>query len=382
MAAVREGRGDLGPALAQLVAAEDRSRMEAEVLRPLVSLATPASLETLAAVWAVPGLYSLTLPSLVEVLVTSEDTEARVRVVARLAAHRITAEDTATLEAAAPAAVTTLLTRVCPGWPPSHQDPMVTLLSSLASSLTVASWPPDMLGTSQEVSVYLASVVASVPGEVVASWPRDILTRLAAADTEHCWRCLASVVNKRPDLAPAVDTATWPGLGWVAVGLVKRGDGSAGPWLARLVAALDTEAAAVAMVTRTLASPWWPHPSLGLLHKQRAWSQLLPLLSGAGASSRHVSALLLCLPHLPPPLLPSRCVVSSLGQPTRATPRPWRPRTSPRWCTTASPSAATRPAPAPAQAWSAGCWPWACWRTARSWRAPPRCSWPPRSPEI
>ena len=321
VAAVREGRGELGPALAQLVAVENRSRMESEVLRPLVSLATPASLETLAAVWAVPGLYSLTLPSLMEVLVTSEDTEARVRVVARLAAHRITAEDTATLEAAAPAAVTTLLTRVCPDWPPSHQEHMVTLLSSLASSLTVASWPPDLLGTSQEVSVYQASVVASVPGEVVASWPRDIVTRLAAADTDHCWRCLASVVNKRPNLAPVVDTATWPGLGWVAVGLVKRGDGSAGPWLARLVAALDTEAAAVAMVTRTLASPWWPHPSLGLLHKQRAWSQLLPLLSGAGASSRHVSALLLCLPHLPPPLLASSLpavlprVVSGLGQP-------------------------------------------------------------------
>ena len=288
VAAVREGRGDLGPALAQLVAAEDRSRMEAEVLRPLVSLATPASLETLAAVWAVPGLYSLTLPSLVEVLVTSEDTEARVRVVARLAAHRITAEDTATLEAAAPAAVTTLLTRVCPGWPPSHQDPMVTLLSSLASSLTVASWPPDMLGTSQEVSVYLASVVASVPGEVVASWPRDILTRLAAADTEHCWRCLASVVNKRPDLAPAVDTATWPGLGWVAVGLVKRGDGSAGPWLARLVAALDTEAAAVAMVTRTLASPLWPHPSLALVAapQPRPPPQAARLVAAAAAAER------------------------------------------------------------------------------------------------
>ena len=49
---------------------------------------------------------------------------------------------------------------------------------------------------------------------------------------------------------------------------------------------------------------WWKHATIGLLYQQRLWSQLLPALTRVN-NPKHVSALVLSLPHLPKPILHS-----------------------------------------------------------------------------
>ena len=200
---------------------------------------------------------------------------------------------------------------------------MCELLSNLGSLLTPETWRPlEVRLTQGEVSVYLASVMESVTGEIVTTWPRDTVQRLAIQDSEFSWRCVASIVNKCPELAASLDLAdTSPGVGWVTVGLAKRGQNIT-DWVQRLLSQLETGAGdSVRMVVRCLEAPSWPHPVVGVLYKQRLWSQLLPGLTSGQVTSCHVSALVLSLPHLPPPLLKSSLsatlprVVSALSDP-------------------------------------------------------------------
>merc|ERR550534_237409 len=140
-----------------------------------------------------------------------------------------------------------------------------------------------------------------------------MVQHLASQDSEPSWRCVASIVNKCPELAASLDlAATSPGVGWVTVGLAKRGQNIT-DWVQRLLSQLETGAGdSVRMVVRCLEAPSWPHPVVGVLYKQRLWSQLLPGLTTGQVTSCHVSALVLSLPHLPP-----RCHVSSPPSVTR-----------------------------------------------------------------
>jgi len=81
---------------------------------------------------------------------------------------------------------------------------------------------------------------------------------------------------------------------------------------------------AVEGVGRLLSPPWWRNVTSGLLFKQRAWTQLYPVLSGPNANAHHMAALVLLLPHLPKPLLEPKLpallplVVRALSAPATA----------------------------------------------------------------
>jgi len=306
LAAIKEGRPRLGAAVAELVK-WNKTLVEGEMLPTILRLGSDTSLDCVGHLWR-SGLYHVTLPSLVDT-VTASDHEVGGKIIKMLSEHVPSDQDNINMQTLAPVVISKLLKVSCPGWPVSDQDYMCTLLSNLAAVLTQDTWTSLVsdLDTSGHVDVYTASVLSSVTRDIVTSWTRDTVERLVSQNTEHSWRCVTSIVNKCPELAGTVDIGD-NGVGWVTIGLAKRGDGSGVDWVTRLVSLLDldTEAGheAVNMITRTLDTHWWRHPTIGVLYKQRLWSQLLPGLS-RGNTSRHVSALVLCLPHLPPPVVSS-----------------------------------------------------------------------------
>ena len=304
LAAIKEERPGLGAAVAELVK-WNRTLVETEVVPTILTLGTDTSLDCVGHLWRV-GLYHVTLSSLVDTLTTSHH-QVGAKIIKILSEYEPSDQDKDNIKTLVPHIIRKLMKDTCPSWPVTDQESMCTLLSNLASVLTVDTWASlvadlDMTG---DVDVYTASVMSSVTRDIVTSWTRDTLQHLVSQNTEHSWRCVTSIVNKCPELAGTVDIGD-TGVGWVTIGLVKRGDGSGADWVTRLVSLLDTDAGhqVVDMVTKTLEPHWWRHPTIGVLYKQRLWSQLLPGLS-RGNSSRHVSALVLCLPHLPPPVVSS-----------------------------------------------------------------------------
>eukprot|EP00090_Calanus_glacialis_P038084 TRINITY_DN6644_c0_g1_i3.p1 TRINITY_DN6644_c0_g1~~TRINITY_DN6644_c0_g1_i3.p1 ORF type:complete len:377 (-),score=136.53 TRINITY_DN6644_c0_g1_i3:115-1182(-) len=174
-----------------------------------------------------------------------------------------------------------------------------------------------------------SSVAGSVTAGVLGEWS-ELVDSLIDLDegNEQIWRLRASFVNKCPALA---DRMTVPneGVGWICIGLARRGDGLATPWLDRLVCQLslpgDEGRRAASMMGRLVADCWWRQPVTGLLYRQRVWAQLQPQLSKEqGISQNHLTAIVLLIPHLPrqillpslPILLPM--VVKALSSPGTA----------------------------------------------------------------
>ena len=320
LAAIKRNLTGLGPAVAALVHWSPGLVEEVilpDLLRP--DSITETSLECVASLWKA-GMFAATLTPLIDTVVSCQ--ESSVMIVQKIAKHKLTDRDQAKL-GDLPSEIIGRLLDICPKWPETGRDPMCEFLSNLGSLLTPETWRPlESRMKRGEVSVYLASVMESVTGEIVTTWPRDTVQSLASQDNDHSWRCVASIVNKCPELAASLDLEdSSPGVGWVTVGLAKRGENISG-WVTRLLSQLDTGSGdSVRMVVRTLEAPHWPHPVLGVLYKQRLWSQLLPGLTAGQVTSGHVSALVLCLPHLPPPLLKSSLpatlprVVSALNNP-------------------------------------------------------------------
>ena len=321
LAEIKHNTAGLGPAVAALVHWSP-GLVEEVILPDLLrsDAITETSLECVASLWEA-GMFAATLTPLMDKILSCNETS--VMIVQKLAKHKLTDRDKAQL-GDLPSEIIGKLLDVSPDWPDSGRDPMCQFLSNLGSLLTLETWRPLELRLKQgEVSVYLASVMESVTGDIVTTWPRDTAQSLASQGSEHSWRCVASAVNKSPELAASLDLeASSPGVGWVTIGLAKRGENIAATWVTRLLSQLDSGTGdSVRMVVRTLESPWWPHPVVGVLYKQRLWSQLLPGLTSGHVTSRHVSALVLSLPHLPPPLLKSSLpatlprVVSALNDP-------------------------------------------------------------------
>jgi len=172
---------------------------------------------------------------------------------------------------------------------------------------------PDLsdAGVLEEVG----AVVSSVRPVLVKGLGSVLDTVIGSqVEGEVLWRLRASLVNKDPGLAERLrceETVEGVrGAGWVAVGLVKRGRGEAGPWLEKLFAALENDdlgEEAVTAFSRLLSSTSWGHQVTSLLYKQRLWETVCPrLVSSSSTSTRHLAALVLLLPSLPRPLLTPR----------------------------------------------------------------------------
>ena len=322
LAAIKRNSPGLGPAVAALLH-WNPSLVQDNILPDLLGsdTVTKTSLECVASLWKA-GMFATTLRPLMETI--RNCSEISVMIVQKLASYELTDRDKVNLGYFSSEIIIKLL-EICPDWPDRAREPLCESLSKIGSTLTSESWTPLEFRLKQgEISVYLSSVMSSVTRDIVTTWPRDTAQKLASQGTEDSWRCVASIVNKCPDLADTLDLEdTSPGVGWVTVGLAKRGDASASSWVRRLISQLNTGTGdSVQMIVRTLEAPWWPHAILGVLYKQRLWSQLLPgLTTGDQITSRHVSALVLSLPNLPPPLLKSSLpatlprVVSALRDP-------------------------------------------------------------------
>jgi hypothetical protein len=179
---------------------------------------------------------------------------------------------------------------------------MERLLADLGELLTV-----EDCGEIEEV---LAShggagpVLLSASPAVLECWGSLVARVMTEGEGEEVWRLRASLVNRVPGLAPALASTPPEGVGWVAAGLVRRGDWSAAPWLTALVEQVgEGEDNAVAAVGRLLGPCWWRHASTGNLFKERALSLLHPALTAPWTGPRHLSALLLLQSTLSRPLM-------------------------------------------------------------------------------
>ena len=301
IAELRNNKPGLGPAVAELVQC-DQHLVESVILPEIVSLGSEVSLECVEHVWR-SGMFYETLPPLVIMISsTTVTTETRVNIVKAMSEYKLNDEDIDKVRKVAPEIVKDLLNTAHHDWPVEHAEMMCSLLSQLSQLLT-----PDTfnIATDQlDDDGYTASIMTHVSPDIVRTWSPHLLSTLMRRNTDHCWRLVSSIVNKCPHLAPDPDHCPHHGVGWVCAGLVKRGDGTGSKWLEVLLTQLESEEASVKMVTMLMEQHWWSHATVGLLYKQRLWSQLLPALTRVN-TPRHVSALVLSLPHVPAPLLSS-----------------------------------------------------------------------------
>ena len=167
-----------------------------------------------------------------------------------------------------------------------------------------------------------------VTATVLGEWSELVDKILDMEDVdEQIWKLRASFVNKCPSLACRM-TVPDEGVGWVCIGLARRGDGVCTPWLDRLVSQLSVPGCegmkAARSVGRLVADCWWRQAVTGLLYRQRVWAYLQPRLSTG--QENYVAAMVLLIPHLPrqillpslPSLLP--LVVKALSSPATSYP--------------------------------------------------------------
>jgi len=179
----------------------------------------------------------------------------------------------------------------------------------------------------QDIQV-ISSVAGSVTARVLGEWSELVDKILDMEDVdEQIWKLRASFVNKCPSLAGRMVVPD-EGVGWVCMGLARRGDGVCTPWLDRLVSQLSVPGCegmkAARSVGRLVADCWWRQAVTGLLYRQRVWAYLQPRLSTG--QENHVAAMVLLIPHLPrqillpslPSLLPQ--VVKALSSPATSYP--------------------------------------------------------------
>ena len=306
LAEVTEDRAGVSQALAQLLRTK-RSLVETEMLPLVLELDNKSSLDCLYQCLRAGGVYRLVLTSVVE-NIRSKGEQSRVELITKLAQYDPVKEDFDSIEDKAADLLVILLLDVSPSWPVSHKDDLCKMLSDLGSALTVSSWQSvEAAVTTGDVSEYSCSVMGSLRPEIVESWSEALTRQVLGQGRPESWRLVASVVNKWPAAAQAVPDCP-PAVAEVCLGLTRRGDGSGGRWLARLLDLLDQEGeqgeAAALVVPRLLQPHWWRHAVTGLLYKQRLWHQLLPALTDK-TGPHHTAALVSCFPHLPPALLSS-----------------------------------------------------------------------------
>lgn len=169
----------------------------------------------------------------------------------------------------------------------------------------------------------VAPLLLSVSSNVMDAW--SSLVSRTMSEGHGMWKVRAALVNRKPSLAPPIAATPGEGVAWLAAGLARRGDGSAGPWIDELVKQVgEGNEEAVEGIGRLLSPPWWRNSTTGLLFKQRTWTQLYPVLSGSDTNAHHMAALVLLLPHLPKPLLEPKLpallplVVRALSAPATA----------------------------------------------------------------
>ena len=310
LAEVREDRAQVGPAVAELLRRK-RDLVETEMLPRILETGNSASLECLYQSLKVGGVYRLILSTVVGNLAAQQQ-QTRVEIISRLAQFNPGEEDLLSVEDRAAELVVVLLRDLSASWPESHSEDFCKILSDLASSLTVSSWPTVQPAvTGGELTVFSSSVLSSVSRPIVASWQPPLITALLSQACPLTWPLLASIVNKAPAAAVSLSSSclvpsTARAVGHICLGLVRRGDGSGTDWLDRLLALLDHEgeegAEAARLVPRLLEPHWWRHAVTGLLYKQRLWHQIFPNLS-QHSGPHHTAALVSCFPHLPPAIL-------------------------------------------------------------------------------
>jgi len=162
----------------------------------------------------------------------------------------------------------------------------------------------------------ISAVVSSVSSEILLHWENliDGIIDLKL-DTDEAWMLKTSIVNKCPKLAEKIIVPE-DYVGWICIGLARRGDDFATPWLQKLVVQLDSPGEqgkrAASMIGKLLDKCWWRHAISGILFKQRVWSYLYPALSEKpDLGENHLSALVSLVPFLPQQIL-LRCLPTLL----------------------------------------------------------------------
>jgi len=301
---IKHGKVDLGEALAEL-AQRNKDLVVSQTLPELLSRVSDSDdncetyLECIRQLWKV-GLYPDTLSPLID-MVNEENGSSIIHV---LSQHKLSDQDIGSIQTVVPTVIVKLL-KLGENWPKEKEQALCHLMSEYGSVLTQETWT-EVVGsvdTSGEINVYFASLLSSFTRDILLSLPHERFQNLMKQNTEHTWKCISSIVNKYPELVEKLDVGD-NGVGWVCVGLAKRGDATAGTWVTRLLSQLDdeTDYDTVEMITHALDTHWWRHAVIGILYKQRLWSQLQPALT-RGTTARHVSALVLCLPYLPSPVI-------------------------------------------------------------------------------
>jgi len=324
LAGVRRGELGMGTALADL-AYWNKDIVEKEVIPKLFEM-DKYGVSALCRMWEA-GFYPTTVPIMLDRMVKGTITvEDSTMIIVHLADYTLTETDKKSID---PAALMVKLVQ----WSGCKDEKAGQVLAGLAELLTKENCQQvgaalGKLDMRQDMEI-ISSVAGSVTAGVLAEWS-DLVDRIIDFKEvdEQIWKLRASFVNKCPALADRL-VVTEEGVGWICIGLARRGDGLATPWLERLVSqlALPGEAGlrAARMVGRLVADCWWRQPVTGLLYRQRVWAQLQPQLSkGQGTSQNHLAALVLLIPHLPrqillpslPTLLP--VVVKALSSPATA----------------------------------------------------------------
>jgi len=301
---VRRGEKGMGTALANL-AFWNKDLVEKEAIPKLLEM-DGAGLDALGRLWEA-GFYPHIVPVLVDRLVTGKmATQQSATFLGQLAEYSLTAADKKCVEPA------DLLIKLVHCSDFKDDDNFMKVLAGLGELLTVdncGSVSEALSGLEIKLELgCISSVASSVSVGVLREWS-TLVDKIIELDMneEHIWRLKTSFVNKCPTLAEKmILTDDGEGVGWISIGLARRGDGLATPWIDRLVAQLslpgDVGSRSVQMVARLLAPSWWRQPVTGLLYIQRVWAQLQPKLS-SGASENHLAALVLLLPYLPKALL-------------------------------------------------------------------------------
>jgi len=297
---VRKGEHGMGAALADL-AYWNKSLVEKEVIGKLFDMESHG-LSALCRLWEA-GFYPVTVPSMVDKMVQGSITDEDSSMILRhLEDYSLTETDKQGID---PAALLLMLLQ----WDGCKDEKAGSVLAGLAELLSVDNC--QQVGTvmarmdiCQNMEI-VTSVAGSVTAKVLMEWCElvDKIVNMENVD-EKIWRLRASFVNKCPSLA---DRFVVPDeeVGWLCIGLARRGDGLSTPWLDRLVSQLSCPGyegmKAAKMVGQLVGDCWWRQPVTGLLFRQRTWAYLQPkLITGQG---NYLSAMVLLIPHLPRQIL-------------------------------------------------------------------------------
>jgi len=315
VAGVNQGEEGLGEGLAEL-ARVDPTLARDEIV-PRVLDITFQGLGAVSRLWAA-GLYWDIVPGLLgKVSEGAHHRDMAAKLINLLAGHKLEGEDRKDPARAADILVSILKWETRP-----EGEKMDKVMADLGEILTAEHCQQVGEELDRQPDA-VAPLLLSVSSNVMDAWPS--LVSRAMSEGQEMWKVKAALVNRKPSLAPSIAATPGEEVAWLAAGLARRGDGSAGPWIDELVKQVgEGNEEAVEGIGRLLSPPWWRNSTTGLLFKQRTWTQLYPVLSGPASNAHHMAALVLLLPHLPKPLLEPKLpallplVVRALSAPATA----------------------------------------------------------------